>query len=246
MDEGVKKEIMYNQIRIQFPLATNRPACYCEGYISYDTLQMNVSEQQTLAVLGEPINGCGPLYTWEIESGGGSLSTDTGLWTVYTAPDTNPGCIYNPTIVLKCRDIEVDSITIAVTTGGEDIAYSVAYMSLITCCRADGSCSPPTGGTRWMQDIITSMRNYRCDGTLIGSVGCHGSYGYCSMCSNTGCNDTDPYPYGVCTGWTCPLIVAEAQSVCSTVYMDGTPFGDPWDRRTEEMINTGCCPEVLL
>lgn len=97
--------------------------CNCAGItIGYTTLGMSTGEEQVLTVQNS-VGGC--TYNWEIVSGGGSLSSNTGMSIVYTAPSSNPNCIYNPTIELSCGDV-CDSITIAANDyAGTAWAYKI-------------------------------------------------------------------------------------------------------------------------
>lgn len=95
--------------------------------IDYTTNQMAINDQQTLTAIPEG-SFCGELECeWAIISGGGSLSSGTGVSVVYTAPATNPQCANNPTITLQCSDEVQDTIEIAVNaTAGSSV--------IISCC----------------------------------------------------------------------------------------------------------------
>ena len=92
--------------------------CDTDAVIQYTTLQMSVDEEQSLSA-----SIPGQAYTWGL-SGGGSLSTNEGDSTTYTAPSTNPNCDENATITLSCDGMAIDSITIAINEWpGGDKAY---------------------------------------------------------------------------------------------------------------------------
>jgi len=82
--------------------------------IGYTTLQMGVDEEQALSVVGYHPRWAGSNYTWEIESGGGTLSESSEYSILYTAPATNPDCDLNPAINLLCLGEIVDTIHIAI------------------------------------------------------------------------------------------------------------------------------------
>lgn len=102
--------------------------CGCTDIsIGYTTQQMQVNEQQTLIVIGAQ-EGC--TYNWAIASGGGSLSTDTGTSTIYTAPSTNAECANNPTITLSNGGIQCDVLELAVNAwvaGGLAARYCCSF-----------------------------------------------------------------------------------------------------------------------
>lgn len=87
--------------------ATVTIECSCgDVSIGYTTQKMEVNEQQTLTATGG-LEEC--IYSWDISSGSGSLSSSTGLSIVYTAPSTDT---YNITITMSVDGVICDSITI--------------------------------------------------------------------------------------------------------------------------------------
>jgi len=180
-----------------------------EAVINYTTLQMSCDEVQTLSV-ENPIAGC--TYSWEIVSGGGELSSDTGFSVMYTAPSSNAGCANNPIIQLSCGDI-CDSITIAVNQWtGNEAAYSIARPCQIdengtNCDYSPGTCVAWCQGTYWWCSCVP---RYGCDGDyLAGTESC---------CRGVG------------------------ESGCITQCAPGSIT----DKRTQAMIDGGCCPGDLL
>ena len=185
----------------------------CTGVSISGMPQMRVGTSQTLGV----VNG-GPGCTYEFKklSGGGTLQGN-----VYTAPDTNPGCINNATIGLyekkKCQMCSSISIAINASTG-----VSAAYRSWITYKLAE--CKYDALGT-----------NYYCDGTATGDS--------CAIgCTGNPANDCK-YSYGlgdiVCDA-------AEAVQRCVMIGHCGRVCTGTEDWRTAAMIAAGCCPSQLL
>lgn len=139
--------------------------------IGYTTLEMACGEDQTL-IVENPVDGCA--YGWEVASGGGSLSSGTGLSVVYTAPSTNPSCEHNATIELSCGGV-CDTILISANwwTGGEP-AYSVVATG---CQPHGGTCDNPVCDAWCAAKWCYCIEYYRCDGVYLpGTAMCPGAY----------------------------------------------------------------------
>jgi len=102
--------------------------------IGYTTQQMAVSETQSLSISFRNPACLSSNYSWKLTAGGGTLdvigadppvfiygpeeseydpeASIKALSVLYTAPDTNPQCEMNPTIVLSCGGAIVDFLTI--------------------------------------------------------------------------------------------------------------------------------------
>ena len=111
--------------------------------IGYTTQQMSVDEVQTLTVVN-PVAGC--TYNWSIASGGGSLSSSTGLSVDYTASSTNVNCVNNPTITMGIGQDICDTLSLAVTATPYYTAAKQSY------CVAN----------------LRYCRTYSCDSSIIG------------------------------------------------------------------------------
>jgi hypothetical protein len=124
--------------------------------ISYATLAMQCSQQQTLSV-DPDIPGCPP-YTWSLV-GGGSLNTTEGSSVIYTAPSSNAGCSSNPNISVEdaCGTVFEISIAVNCNTGG------LAAYALWSWVDKDYGCvwDPPLWRFYWIMKT-----EYHCDGTV--------------------------------------------------------------------------------
>jgi len=126
--------------------------------------QMSINQIATLSVFG----GCGGPYFWEINSGGGSLSSSTGTSVNYTSPSSNPNCDLNPLISVtdKAGQIVYKSITVNATcvnsTQSECRAYKIWWRS--TCL---DMCS-----TAWYHKarLFLSRRSVYCCGDYVDST----------------------------------------------------------------------------
>lgn len=239
---------------------TDNPNSGCS--IAYTTQSMGVGQSQNLAVDGAYD---GP-FVWELASGGGSLTvSEDGKSAVYTAPDTNAGCLNNPTIVLRagtgrgCDDVieggelEVcDSLSIAINIDTNN------YEAVRKVFIEDGS-----GGCAWG----ISRQAYRCDSTIqAAQVGCYGCGGVtpctpeCSLFfvfAGIGAGNCPPGsnwngsfgPPAPCTYPDRPGIMENclASDGCglSAKGYSGCEL-DNYDWRTPAQIQGGCCPEMLL
>lgn len=70
--------------------------------IGYETLEMNVSEDQELTVTQAHPSCDGENYEWLVTAGGGELSALSGLSVIYTSPASGHGCPGNTEITLYC------------------------------------------------------------------------------------------------------------------------------------------------
>lgn len=131
-----------------------KAACDPAAVITYTTLQMAINEEQSLGV-----SIAGDAYTWAISSGGGSLSTNEGSSTTYTAPASNANCASNPTITLSCDEVVIDSITIAINA----VTADNVYKEISDCTDTDTLCDPTVGGC--LEDWFCCWRGlYSCAG----------------------------------------------------------------------------------
>ncbi len=196
--------------------------------LGYTTLAMTCSQAQTFSVSG----GCSPL-TWSLSgSGGGTLVGST-----YTAPATNPECVYNPTITVTDCCGTSDSIQISVNCYG---AADVAYHGFGFAIDTGTSCLGP-GGIFYGYGCVPYQYPYRCDGTYLGCVeDCYAGL-TCRMspplCCHPGCGITERDEYANCK--------SSCMEINPKWCPDTTnPFcsGDYRDYRTAAMKTNGCCP----
>lgn len=131
--------------------------CNSTATIGYTSLQMAVSEEQTLEARVGGVLDSNTNYEWAISSGGGSLSASKGNSVTYTAPATNAECASNPTITLSCDGVVIDSATFAVTAAVEADAYLHGY------------CEWTWGAGR----TACCYAAYNCDGTILDSASAH-------------------------------------------------------------------------
>lgn len=160
--------------------------CSDSAAIGYTTLQMEVSEEQTLEAHVDGVLHSDTSYGWEITAGGGSLSASSGNSVTYTAPASNAECSNNPTIALSCDGVVVDSISIAVNDWDTDtdIAYQLQQAECYWnepsgwCCTGAG---PPE------EHPCCCHYNYNCKNEHISTAG--GWYGgdetYCDKFCST-------------------------------------------------------------
>lgn len=145
--------------------------CPLSGSIGFTLTQMSIDQEQTLnAVLTNP--GCDPnSITWQITSGGGTLTPTTGLTTIYKAPHTNAECANNPTIMLSCGEEPLDYLEIAVN------AVTTLVNAVIWCCNCDSS---------WCNtnNIHHCHWIYKCNGTGIGTDVCSAHCTTMNCCAN--------------------------------------------------------------
>ena len=82
--------------------------------IGYYTDQINPGDTLGLTVENADESCGGENYTWLITAGGGSLSAETGLDVIYTAPADGANCPGNTTITLYCGGEVVDTLVITI------------------------------------------------------------------------------------------------------------------------------------
>jgi len=192
--------------------------------IGYTTQQMTTGATQQLTVTG----GQGP-YTWSIPAGGGTI--EDGL---YTAPATNPNCIYNPTIRVcdalgQCTELQIAANGYAIPT----TAYSAKVLIPF------GANCGDTCGSIWGQ-------GYDCDGNNRGA-GASCRCGTCCCAYTTTCwdcvsvgNPCDNWGIELCQTPNCTGVDGKAH--CGGDCDEGTTV----DWRSVEELENGCCPAILL
>ena len=200
----------------------------CSGGLGYSTLVMGAYETQDLWVIDD-IQDC--IYSWEIESGEGTLDNAIGTSNVYHSPGTNPDCMDNAVIVLKvCKDTgaeqELGRITIVLNLAAPIPnlpAYYYVTVSQTDICR-----------------YTMQAQAYKCDNSYWGAIqtcsSCSSGCPSCGMVCGiwcTNCSDS-------CNaGWP----PANCGGRCLTI---GQCFPGYKDVRTQEMKDDGCCPPVLM
>ena len=228
--------------------------------IGYTTQGMQIEEEQELSVVGYHPRFAPGNYTWTIESGGGSLSTDTGYATTYTAPSENPDCALSPTIALWCGGEIVDTLEIAINGWtGDQAAVRICYPcdqygtpTGEPCTYMHGNYTPNTGDCA--EDYIGTcsgfllIMEWKCDGRV--HLECvasrqlsagelqdgEGKYYLCYTADGmeTACGmlfDSTEYCY---------------QCSVTSKSFDYLLSLNPNDLRTSAMQTGGCCPEQLL
>lgn len=204
-------------------------SCDCLDTIEYTSLQMYVSQQQTLSASGVQSDEC---YSWQITSGGGSLSASTGKSVIYTAPSSNANCSSNPTITLTYGGNVVDTLQISVN------AYTnmgkVAFRQICTGGPAYNTSNCDNQGEYPI--CYVSFRVYDCLGRDMRALNGYpdetcfiamyeAQQGGPDSCINSACADVDPGTPGCSCGWV---------------------EGVLYDVRTPDMITGGCCPAALI
>lgn len=190
--------------------------CPVSATIGCTSQQMLIGEEQNLtAQYVSPACGL-PSFEWAIASGGGSLSSPTGDEIIYTAPETNPECVNNPTIELRCGGAVLDTLKLAITTGGVKRAYIDAVM--------EGS------GENW--EIVKYL--YYCNDEFVGEEGT------CGGCEGVGC--TPEFVLQQCEeGGFCYGIWDDDGESYHLIACSGIT-----DIRSSVMKTEGCCPANLL
>jgi len=187
--------------------------------IGFTTQQMSLSESQTLTV-NNPESGV--TYRWKITAGGGSLTTITGLSTVYTAPSSNANCTNNPTISLYANGCELcNSLDIAVNnpavTGAAYVSYRIYHYPEAS---RENVCA---------KNMI--KRLYTCANIATGlPMTIEACCLYSWMC-DWGTN---------CSSCTDALLLSQCAAI------EGYSCAANKDARTAEMKEQGCCPAGLL
>lgn len=127
----------------------NCPCNISESGIGSTSQQMTFDSTKVLWI-NEP-DSPGSCYTWEILSGGGELSSNSGLSTVYTAPSSNYNCTSNAVIGLSCKGEQIDFLPLAITN------------TIFTCnSLAMLRCEPPVEGNPGSYWIYYDCRGRRC------------------------------------------------------------------------------------
>lgn len=161
-------------------------AC-CTGVSISGQPQMNVGTSQTLTVLN-PVPGCS--YEFRKTTSAGRLTKVSNTAAVFTAPDSNPGCVNNATIYLYdiTRCVVCTSITIAITNPA---VTGVAYRKRVCGC----------GGMACTSYDYSD--NWGCDGVMYPQTGTCLSAPWCG-CDHSGTKYSqshmepgwNPYPVG--------------------------------------------------
>ena len=208
--------------------------------IGYTTQQMSVDEVQTLTVEWAV---SGATYNWEITSGGGSLSSATGLSVDYTAPTTNANCTNNPNITLSTGGTVSDSLQLAVNSAGAWHALNwyrdaeINPTSFDECTQVSGTCT----GCYITRVKKAKYSKIMCDGSNMFDEDHYylcGSDSSCTYWDCQYCAAGEQCP-GSCAG-KCPYpsdseIIGNCINQCGSV-----------DVRTDSLKEQGCCPYQLL
>ncbi len=197
----------------------------CTSTIGYTTQSMWISQTQNLTV-ENPVSG--RTYHWRIASGGGSLSTDEGLSTVYTAPDSNPNCNENPTIELTFEGASnvCDTLQIAIQAVIDFPAYEIWDNP-----RLDECWTAPMCPDCLLQNCYVTRTVYRCDDTILLTV---------EYASQASWSTNPPCPYdGQCLD---NENVAPLYGPSFNQRIEASPI----DHRNETVLALGCCPAGLL
>lgn len=235
-------------------------SCDCLDIIEYTSLQMSVSQQQTLSASGAQSDEC---YSWQITSGGGSLSAATGKSVVYTAPSSNANCASNPTITLTCGGATTDTLEIAVRANSFDYNKAAYYVT-----QGGGH------GTRIGDPANPAFILRDCEyGIYLVPVRCDGSIPRTWDMPHCGSDYANPYsgscphcavlyydPPGCWGNWAFDRVtdMAHAEAMCASAAPKNTDFpryygipcncaiGAVYDVRTAQQKADGCCPAGLL
>ena len=185
-----------------------------DAVISYSTAIMEVGDTQTFSVTTTVI---GSSYTWEIESGLGSLSTATGNTTVFTA-----AAVGYTTIIMKCQGAKCSSFRV------RTIEYTYTVETCWEMTRENPIRSAVHGGILYIGGNAGGV--YSFDGTTVSSVGSpqagasdprisglvsHGDYLFASVYAGSGV-----YRYNGGTSWT--NVGTPGLTRTCTIYSDGT------------------------
>lgn len=217
---------------------------FCIGSsIGYTSLQMALNAVQTLTVVG---GSSGVTFTWAVTAGGGTLTHTTGSHTHYTAPSSNAGCSNNPTISLSAEGTVCDTLSLAITVVGYQIAYESYVEPIVTDCFDTPANPGPPPATEFA--TITAQCRYErayCNSLIVAGweyIWYGGWTSYTAFPGGTTCDDFVPW-------WTAKCYSADGGSY-------GPITSSPWikfystigrgDIRTPAMIAAGCCPYQLL
>lgn len=236
----------------------------CAGHINYTSQQMNINQTQNLSWTDDTVYPAAPVcedpmpaftFSWSL-SGGGSLNSTTEQNIVYTAPASNANCANNSTISLLCNGVVVDTLDIAINTGGTGTAY------YSTVCVTEGHCEEPVQvGNQWVtQFTVATVRitRYNCAGTETGTTTyCMSGEGSCARTLAQGpmsCEDclasktvtSCGIKYSRANHLSCAGKALECGAWCVYGLTDGPELGELVDVRTPAQIAAGCCPAPLM
>ena len=186
--------------------------------IGYVSQQMGVNDIQSLTVVN-PVSGGS--YTWEVTTGGGSITSGG----VYTAPATNAECANNPTISLKCGGNVMATLALAVNAFTGDPTLHATRTWVDENCYIQVPGSPP-----WVICEIIN-KTYNCDGVLV--------YGPCT--AGVACQPTG----GPCPD-CCSVNISGPACYSGTLSPDVLSAASPIDLRGAFYKSLGCCPAQLL
>ena len=209
-------EIFDNKSKVDpEPCIDNKPVECGTSKIGYTTQQLSINQTQTLTVTNPDL---GATYTWNVTSGGGSISPTAGTSVTYTAPASNPNCYLNPIIQMSTGGVVCDTLQIAVNAG-----TGSAYLTNTNtnCLSDDCEC----GGGYDCGCYCYNIPYYNCNGSY-GGLAYTQNYLYC------GCTGVKR-PWG--SGWS-----------CWTGDPCGGTCNDPYDIRSAAQKAAGCCPAALL
>ncbi len=180
--------------------------------------QMNVGGQQVLSVMNYQ---SGNTYTWSL-SGGGSLywNPEDPSTATYTAPESNPGCSQNATILLSDSGGNSSEFTIAVNALPIDEPAFGIKTEAGECMKAFSTAGFAGYGIR------VNVKTYRCDGSL-----------YCSMTPKV--EHVEKPEIKNCDGFCDDAVLLN----CGGPYENwlGAACSTWVDLRTPEMMAQGCC-----
>ena len=203
--------------------------------IAYTTNIMAEGEEQVLLAYDSQfhydIPCCpGDEFYWSILAGGGTLFNEVGLGTIYRAPESNPGCSLNPTILL--RDCCGREAILNIGINKPAAPQQLAYVSYNHPCDVKEDCH--FDGLRYIYNynIYYALQTYDCWGSPIKITGgdCI-SWEFCAQWFYERMGDE--CPDGPENPQTCGDIIERCKEHC--------PEGD---KRTQQMIDAGCCPPV--
>jgi len=231
-----------NELKVQHPLRTFEETCTPEEcMIIGSTHQLDLGESINLEAIcssGDP-DKCN--FSWDVSeasggSGGGSLSTNIGNATTYTAPMTNYACV--PAVIKLYGNGKLVYTWSSITTD-----YDNGKVAYLQCNAGDYSCIPFWG--YWPSNMECpdnkcccwcTYRGYDCKGILVPTYSHGWPAGYrnpdggdAAVCGN----NTPPYS-ATCDGSSCVDWVDDRmdwRGVCGADCAD---------------LNESCCPEDLI
>lgn len=196
-----------------------------ENYVGmgYETLEMNVGDDQELTVTQAHPSCDGDNYEWLVTAGGGELSALTGLSVTYTAPTSGHGCPGNTEITLYCAGEVMATLDITMfyayvidydyDTSAETIARETSENIYVTANNTPLTWS--VSGTGF------SLEHEETDGT--GNV-LHADNTACGSAKITvkGCDDQEAVGIVRCT-------TGQWGSLTNGCVLDGEPDSKNWD-----------------